>query len=141
MQQLHTMRLLRRCKRGCIVYRKGNNGNNSDTMLSVRHELRKNDITAHALIQLQNLMDRLDYVPLSEENLKHGRCNKKVVEIIDEPTHINIKDLITVYKWQPCLCSIATFLPLFTEVIDKDMVKIEDVPKFDSLMYRIMGEQ
>lgn len=131
------MRLLRRCKRGYIVYRKGNNGNNSDTMLSVRHELRKNDITAHALIQLQNLMDRLDYVPLSEDNLKHGRCNKKVVEIIDEPTHINIRDLITAYKYMPNLCDISLFLPKFCEIIENDKIKIEDVPKFDELMYRV----
>ena len=37
--------------------RKGNNGNNLDLMVSVRHDLGKNDITAHALLEIQKMID------------------------------------------------------------------------------------
>ena len=118
----------------------GTNGNNLDLMLSVRHDLGKNDITGHALLQIQKLIDSLDYKPIDPENDKYGVSNKKPVDVIVEPTHIPVKDLITVYKWLPQLCNMATFLPIFTDIIKKDKVKIEDVPKFDSLMYKVMGE-
>jgi len=101
----------------------GNNGNNLDLMLSVRHDLGKNDITGHALWQVQRLIDSVSGVT-----------------VINELTHIPVKDLITVYKWLPQLCNMATFLPIFSDIIKNDKVKIEDVPKFDSLMYKVMGE-
>ena len=114
----------------------GNNGNNLDLMVSIRHEPAKHEITGHALITMQKFIESLDYKPISEDNLKHGFKNKKVIE----PTHINVKDLITVYKWLPQLCSMATFLPVFTDIIENGQVLISDVPKFDSLMYKVMGE-
>lgn len=113
-----------------------NNGNNLDLMVSVRPELGKNDISGHALITMQKFIESLDYKPISEDNLKHGFKNKKVIE----PTHINVKDLITVYKWPYQLCHMAMFLPIFTDIIENDRVKIEDVPQFDKLMYKVMGE-
>lgn len=115
---------------------KGNNGNNLDLMLTTRRDLNKNDISADAWLQVQKLIDSLDYKPVDPNNDKYGAKNKKRVE----STHIPVKDLITVYKWSYQLCSMATFLPIFTEVIDNDVVKIEDVPKFDSLIYKVMGE-
>lgn len=142
MQQLHTKRHLKVCNGGLIMSRweHTNKGNNLDLMLSVRHDLGKNDISGDAWLQIQRLKDSLDYKPLDPENEKYGVSNKKSVDVIVEPTHIFVKDLITVYKWSYQLCNMATFLPIFTEVIDNDKVKIEDVPKFDSLMYRVMGE-
>lgn len=118
----------------------GNNGNNLDPMVSVRHDLGKNDITGHALITMQKFIESLDYKPLSEINLKHGAKNKKNISAPKELTHILVKDLIIVYKWSYQLCHMAMFLPIFTDIIENDRVKIEDVPKFDKLMYRVMGE-
>ena len=43
----------------------GNNGKNLDLMVSVRHEPKRDEITGHALLQLQNLIDNLSYKPLS----------------------------------------------------------------------------
>ena len=112
----------------------GNNGNNLDLMVSVRHDLGKNDITGHALLTMQKFIESLDYKPVLESNAKFGAKN------IKEPTTILVSDLITMYKWLPQLCNMATFLPIFTDLIEDDLVKIEDVPKFDRLMYRVMGE-
>lgn len=148
MLQLHTTRLLRLCKRGYIVYSMGNNGKNIDLMMTTRRELSKTDITADALLQVQKLIDSLSYKPVDPNNDKYGAKNIKhgkykhepELKIIKEPTHIAVKDLITVYKWQPCLCSMATFLPIFVEIIDNDRVLLEDVPRFDSLIYKVMGE-
>lgn len=107
----------------------GNNGNNLDLMLSVRHEPAKHEITGHALLQLQKLIDLVSGVTVLE------------VPCVEKKTsNILVKDLITVYKWLPQLCSMATFLPVFTDIIENGQVKIEDVPQFDSLMYKIMGE-
>ena len=111
-----------------------NNGNNLDLMLSVRHEPKKNEITGHALITMQKFIESLDYKPILQSNLKFGAKN------IKEPTTVLVSDLITVYKWSYQLCHMATFLPIFTDIIDNDRVKIEDVPQFDSLMYKVMGE-
>lgn len=126
----------------------GNNGNNLDLMLSVRHEPKRDEITGHALITMQKFIESLDYKPLLEvnlkcgtKNIKHGKYKHKLkLEPIQERTHIPVKDLITVYKWSYQLCSMATFLPIFSDIIKNDKVKIEDVPKFDSLMYKVMGE-
>ena len=118
----------------------GNNGNNLDLMVSVRPELGKNDISGHALLTMQRFIESLDYKPVDPNNDKYGTKNKKHIDIVAEYTHIKIKDLITVYKWSYQLCSIATFLPIFSDIIVNDVVKIEDVPKFDKLMYRVMGE-
>ena len=112
----------------------GNNGNNLDLMLSVRRELGKNDVTGHALLTVQKFIESLDYKPVLESNAKFGAKN------IKEPTHTNVKDLITVYKWSYQLCHMAMFLPIFTDIIDKDRILLEDVPKFDKLMYKVMGE-
>lgn len=117
----------------------GNNGNNLDLMVSVRPELGKNDISGHALLTMQKFVESLDYKPLDPENDKYGISNKKHVNVIVEPTHIPVKDLITVYKWLPQLCSMATFLPIFSDIINNGLVRVEDVPKFDSLMYKVMG--
>jgi len=114
----------------------GNNGNNLDLMLSVRHEPKRNEITGHALITIQKFIESLDYKPLDPNNLKFGVNSKKHVE----PVTVLVSDLINIYKWQPCLCNMATFLPIFVEVIDNDRVLLEDVPKFDKLMYKVMGE-
>jgi hypothetical protein len=92
-------------------------------MVSVRHEPAKHEITGHALLQLDKLIDSVSSVT-----------------IVKEPTHINVKDLITVYKWLPQLCNMATFLPIFTDIIKDGQVLLEDVPQFDKLMYRVMGE-
>jgi len=122
----------------------GNNGNNLDTMLSVRHDLGKNDITGHALLTIQRFIESLDYKPILQSNLKFGANNikhgkyKSCLEA--EPTTIAIKDLITVYKWSYQLCHMATFLPIFTDIIKDGQVLLEDVPQFDKLMYRVMGE-
>lgn len=101
----------------------GNNGNNLDLMVSVRHELSKNDVTGHALLTIQKFIESLDYV-----------------DTVIEPTTVLVSELITAYKWLPQLCSMATFLPIFSDIIVDGMVKIEDVPKFDKLMYKVMGE-
>ena len=118
------------------MFDKGNNGNNLDLMLSVRHEPKRDEITGDALLQLEKLKDRLNYKTVNPNNAKYGVKNKKhaVVE------YISVKDLITVYKWLPQLCSMATFLPIFSDIIKNGQVLIEDVPKFDSLMYKVMGE-
>lgn len=122
----------------------GNNGNNLDLMVSVRHELGKNDISGHALLTMQRFIESLDYKPLSEANLRRGAKNikhgKYKHELEPEPINILVSDLITVYKWLPQLCSMATFLPIFSDIIINEQVKIEDVPKFDKLMYKVMGE-
>lgn len=112
----------------------GNNGNNLDLMVSVRHDLGKNDITGHALLTMQRFIESLDYKPILQNNAKFGAKN------IKEPTTVLVSDLITVYKWSYQLCHMATFLPIFVEVIDNDWVLLDDVPKFDKLMYRVMGE-
>ena len=130
------------------MYSHGNNGNNLDLMVSVRHEPKRNEITGHALLTMQKFIESLDYKPIDPnndkygaKNIKHGKCkHEPELKIIKEPTHIAVKDLITVYKWQPCLCSMATFLPIFVEIIDNDRVLLEDVPQFDSLIYKVMGE-
>ena len=121
-----------------------NNGNNLDLMVSVRPELDKNDITGHALITMQKFIESLDYKLVLESNAKFGAKNikhgKYKHELDPEITTINVKDLITVYKWLPQLCSMATFLPIFSDIIEDGKILIEDVPKFDKLMYRVMGE-
>ena len=126
------------------MYSQGNNGNNLDLMVSVRHEPGKNDITGHALITMQKFIESLDYKPLLEVNLRRGAKNikhgKYKHEITPVPITILVSDLITVYKWLPQLCNMATFLPIFADIIEDDRVKIEDVPKFDKLMYKVMGE-
>ena len=99
----------------------GNNGNNLDLMLNSRRELAPTDITADAWVSIRKLIDSVSDVTVT-----------------NQLTHIPVKDLITVYKWLPQLCNMATFLPIFTDIIKKDKVKIEDVPKFDSLMYKVM---
>lgn len=103
----------------------GNNGNNLDLMLSVRHEPAKHEITGHALLQVQKLIDSVSSVT--------------IIETKQEPKTVLISDLITVYKWLPQLCSMATFLPIFLDIIKDGQVLIEDVPKFDNLMYKVMG--
>lgn len=105
---------------------KGNNGNNLDLMISVRHEPAKQEITGHALRELHRLIDSVSGITVLETP-----CAEQ---------NILVKDLITVYKWSYQLCHMATFLPIFTDIIGNDRVKIEDVPQFDKLMYRVMGE-
>lgn len=139
------MRLSRQCKRGCIVCRShGNNGNNIDPMVSVRHEPAKHEITGHALLTMQKFIESLDYKPLSEANLRRGAKNikhgKYKHELEPEPINILVSDLVTGYKWSYQLCHLATFLPIFSDIIVNDVVKIEDVPKFDKLMYKVMGD-
>ena len=104
----------------------GNNGNNLDLMVSSRRDLKKNEYTAEAWLQVQYLIDAVSSITM--------------IEPYKEPMHIKVKDLISVYKWSYQLCHMATFLPIFTDIIENDRVKIEDVPKFDRLMYRVMGE-
>ena len=104
----------------------GNNGNNLDLMLNSRRELLPTDITVDAWLEIERLKDLVSSIT--------------AIEPYKEPVNISVKDLITVYKWTPQLCNMATFLPIFSDIIDNDKVKIEDVPKFDSLMYKVMGE-
>ena len=94
-----------------------NNGNNKDLMMSVRYSPRKNEVTGHALTQLQKLKDMLEY--------------KQEVKEVES---VLVSDLITVYKWGVTLCSIATYLPVFNELVRSGYILIEDVPKFDKLM-------
>jgi hypothetical protein len=101
-----------------------NNGNNKDLMMSVRYSPAKDEITGHALTQLQKLKDMLEY--------------KQEVKEVES---VLVTDLITVYKWGVTLCSMATYLPVFSQLIRSGHVLIEDVPKFDKLMYEVMGER
>lgn len=100
----------------------GNNGNNKDLMLSTRRELGKNEFTVDAWLHIQKLIDSVSGITRLE------------------PSYILVADLITVYKWPYCSCHTATCLSIFDEVIDNNKVRVEDVPKFDSLMYKVMGE-
>ena len=56
----------------------GNKGKNLDLMLSVRHEPKKNEITAEAELMLERFIESLDYKPVLEENKKYGMKNKKI---------------------------------------------------------------
>ena len=49
----------------------GNNGNNLDLMLSVRHEPKHDEITGHAWLTMVRFIESLDHKPISEDNL-HG---------------------------------------------------------------------
>lgn len=126
----------------------GNNGNNLDLMVSVRHEPKRDEITGHALITMQKFIESLSHKPLLEvnlkrgaKNIKHGKYKHKLkLEPIQEQTHISVKELINVYKWSYQLCSMATFLPIFSDIIKDDMVNIENITKFNELMYKVMGE-
>ena len=104
----------------------GNNGNNLDLMVSVRPEFGKDEISADAWLQVQHLIDAVSSITM--------------IEPYKEPTTVLVSDLVSVYKWSYQLCHMAMFLPIFSDIIDNDKVKIEDVPQFDKLMYRVMGE-
>ena len=98
------------------------NEGNDNNMLSTRYEPNKDEITGAALIEFQKMIDLVEY------------------KIIEEPTYVLVKELITVYKWSYQLCSMATYLPVFSDIIKDGMVKVEDITKFDALMYMVMGK-
>ena len=106
-----------------------NNGKNLDLMLSVRHEPKKDEITGQANIELTKLLDRLDYEEIEEK---------------EENKLVDIKELIQVYKWDYHLKFIASFSPIFSDIIvqikNQRFVRICDFQKFDERMYLIMGE-
>jgi len=104
----------------------GNNGNNLDLMINSRRELTPTYITGDAWLSVRKLIDSVSSIT--------------IIDAYDLPTSVKVKDLITVYKWLPQLCHIATFLPVFTNIVNNGVVLVEDVPKFDSLMYKVMGE-
>lgn len=114
-------------------------GNGGKNLMSIRHEPKRNEITGEALIEVQKLIDLVSvFDKIQPGAIKEKKQKQSIIEEV--VTHVLVKELITVYKWSYQLCSMATFLPIFSDIIKNDKVKIEDVPKFDSLMYKVMGE-
>jgi hypothetical protein len=96
--------------------------------------LKKNQITGGALEEYKKLLDRLDV------NTKMDKPKK----CIDNIEKVSIWELSTALKWHystiKLKCNLSEFDGLIIGNQAQKFVRIEDVPKFLDILYKVMGE-